>query len=196
MTVRYVEPHSNGNGNGGAAKVKAAPPRPKRSRVRKQDVITAAAHFAGGFTLAELAADVGCSAGAAKQHVVTLTADGVLAKTSEVRARGAAVWKLRDSNSEPGAEDGAEPPSDANPESAPAAAEDTLFPAVPVGPGDHETQNPPPGPPACSEGIREPENVIEPEPAADPFALALTEFARRRQVLEAAEQALAAVARL
>jgi hypothetical protein len=128
VTVRYVEPHSNGNGNDGAAKVKAAPPRPKRSRVRKQDVIPAAAHFAGGFTLAELAADVGCSAGAAKQHVVTLTADGVLAKTSEVRARGAAVWKLRDSNSEPGAEDGAEPPSDANPESAPAAAEDTPVP--------------------------------------------------------------------
>jgi hypothetical protein len=38
--------------------------------------------------------------------------------------------------------------------------------------------------------------VIEPEPAADPFALALAELARRRQALEMAERALAAVARL
>jgi len=39
-------------------------------------------------------------------------------------------------------------------------------------------------------------SLPEPEAAADPLALALAELARRRQVLEAAEQALAAVAQL
>jgi hypothetical protein len=39
-------------------------------------------------------------------------------------------------------------------------------------------------------------SLPEPEPAADPIGLALAELARRRQVLEAAEQALAAVGRL
>jgi hypothetical protein len=39
-------------------------------------------------------------------------------------------------------------------------------------------------------------SLPESEPAADPLALALAELARRRQVLEAAEQALLAVAQL
>jgi hypothetical protein len=39
-------------------------------------------------------------------------------------------------------------------------------------------------------------SLSEPDPAADPITLALAELARRRQLLEAAEQALAAVARL
>jgi hypothetical protein len=39
-------------------------------------------------------------------------------------------------------------------------------------------------------------SLAGPEPGSDPIALALAELARRRQVLEAAEQALAAVARL
>jgi hypothetical protein len=171
VTVRYVEPRSsNGataNGNGKSAPVEDAGVIARRqaaangsgapigtrsngtgrvatrpARVRRQDVAVAAARFPDGFTLVQIAGAVGCSSGAVKQHVVALVADGVLAKTSQTREHGAGVWKLRDGDSEAGAEDGgrAEPPGNANPGSAVAAGR--WFPAVPVGSGRHETRNP------------------------------------------------------
>jgi hypothetical protein len=196
--IAYRQASANGNGSAPARtpKVKPAPPKPKRSRVRKQDVAAAAARFPSGFTMAELAAQAGCSPAAAKFHAAALAADGVVAKTGELREHGAAVWKLSDGESEPGAEDGAEPPSDANPDSATATAEDTRFPSVPVGSGRHETQNPVTGMSEHSEPAERLISLPESQPAADPLAAALAELARRRQVLEAAEQALAAVARL
>jgi hypothetical protein len=166
--------HAKSNGNGRA---------PTRKRqVRKADVAVAAERFPDGFTLAQIAAAVGCSAGAAKQHAVTLAADGVLVKTHETREHGAAVWALRGDD----------------PESTADTTAQGWFPAVPAGPGRHETRNPVT---AVSEHVTPAEGLIslpepEPEPAADPIALALAELARRRQVLEAAEQALAAVAQL
>jgi hypothetical protein len=197
VTVKFIEPRSsngataNGNAssNGNGSQNGHAPSR--KARVRKPDVATAAAPFPAGFTLAQIVATVGCSPGAAKQHAVALAADGVLAKTGETRENGAAVWKLRDGDSEVGAKDGerAEPSGGANPGSA-----DPRFPAVPVGSGSHETRNPVT---AMAEHSQPGEGLIslpEPEPAADPIALALAELARRRQLLEAAEQALAAVA--
>jgi hypothetical protein len=203
VKVSFVEPRSsngatangnassNGNGNGGGNGHR----RSGKARFRKQDVASAAARFPDGFTLAQIAAAVGCSPGAAKQHAVSLAADGVLAKTGETRERGAAIWKLCD-DSQAGAQGRghAKPPGGANPTSAADAG--SRYPAVPAGSGRHE----PPDPvTAMSEQSEPAERLIsdpEHEPTADPITLALAELARRRQVLDAADQALAAVANL
>lgn len=193
MTVRHVDPATLTNGNGHASK---APANGHRKHVTRDEVSLVIAGLPSEFTCGDVARAVGLSQSAAKQHVQRLAQDGVVEKTGAVRENGAHVWRLRARGSNPGAKDGAESPTDADSDSAPPVAEDTRFPAVPVGPGGHGTQNPVRG---MSEPGEPAERLIalpESEPAADPFALALAELARRRQVLEAAEQALAAVARL
>jgi DNA-binding Lrp family transcriptional regulator len=195
VTIRYVEPRSNGNGNGQATHDQSSA-NGDRKHVTKDEVARAIAGLPSDFTCGDVAGAVGLSQSAAKQHVQRLAQDGVVEKTGAVRENGAHVWRLRDRGSKPGANDGAESPTDADSDSAPAAAEDTRFPSVPVGSGRQETQNPVTGMSEQDEPAERLISLPEPEPAADPLALALTELARRRQVLEAAEQALTAVARL
>jgi DNA-binding Lrp family transcriptional regulator len=193
VTVRHVDPATLTNGNGHASK---APANGHRKHVTRDDVARAIAGLPPDFTCGDVAGAVGLSQSAAKQHVQRLAQDGVVEKTGAVRENGAHVWRLGGGDSKPGAKDGAESPSDADPDSAPATAEDTWFPAVPVGSGRHETQNPVTGMSEHSEPAEGLISLPESEPAAGPLALALTELARRRQVLEAAEQALTAVSRL
>lgn len=123
VTIRYVEPRSNGNGQATHDQSSA---NGDRKHVTKDEVARAIAGLPSDFTCGDVAGAVGLSQSAAKQHVQRLAQDGVVEKTGAVRENGAHVWRLRDRGSKPGANDGAESPTDADSDSAPAAAEDTL----------------------------------------------------------------------